>query len=576
MNASESKRTGAGTGICVIRGNPCSSVFQIAAKAFDTGVHRFPRIARITTTEPSVLSRLASIFATLLLALTSASARDWIVHPGSGADSNDGTASAPLATVRAAMDRAGVGDRVVLQPAGNRFRLFPIGRDASGSPLLAWAEESSSTSQRVIHFGGEFPKERSSDQNRLGLVAPLDTASFPPTGPAFAPEQASAHAIWRWIGLTAPDAVFVPDTPEGRALGEALRQHAPAGVGLVEAFLDRPEPVVLPHTTTGLPLAKDEMRARVERGPAELLAQAATHYGDRFSGSYIEALAVIARAEGGASHRAAELAEAHLEKSPALPKNGGEIAGTLLYARIDEPWARERVLAVAEMAFDAAGEPLEAMPTHNEMSDAVFMASPVLAHAGRISGDGRHFDQALRNFRFIAGLCRRPDGLYRHSPLDEAAWGRGNGFPALGLALTLQQFPESREGYGEMRDALCDHLAALAPHQDGDGMWHQVVDRPDSYAELTATCMIAYAIAVALDEGWVQEDGWRARLETAWSAVKRHVSSDGRTFVNVCTGTGKQPSLEDYYLREAILGPDGRAAAMVMLLASKLLEGQGP
>jgi rhamnogalacturonyl hydrolase YesR len=104
------------------------------------------------------------------------------------------------------------------------------------------------------------------------------------------------------------------------------------------------------------------------------------------------------------------------------------------------------------------------MPHHSEMSDAVFMASPVLAHAGRITGERRYFDQALRNYRFIAALCRRPDGIYRHSPLDEAAWGRGNGFPALGLALTLQQFPEDHGGYAHIRTATgCGTRSSIIP-----------------------------------------------------------------------------------------------------------------
>lgn len=465
------------------------------------------------------------------------------------------------------------------------YHTYPIGRDASGTPIMAWAGGGTrylpSNAYRIIHFGKHVPQEvapkLSPDNDWLGLLAPLDTTAFPPTGPAFAPEHSSAHAIWRWIGLAAPDAVFVPDTPEGRALGEALRNHPPAGVGMIDVFINRQsadgaqESIVLPRAEDELPVAKSEMLERVSRGPDELLQQIASGYGDRFAGSYIEALAIIARADGGLTHRSAELARSHLEKNPALPKNGGEIAGTLLYASIDEDWAKARVVAVADMAFDKEGKPLEAMPTHNEMSDAIFMASPVLAHAGRITGEMRYFDQALRNYRYIAGLCRRPDGIYRHSPLDEAAWGRGNGFPALGLALTLQQFPKDHEGYAEMRDALVAHLEALSPHQDSDGMWHQVIDHPDSYAELTATAMIAYAIATALGEGWLEDRGeWESRLDAAWSSAKMYVANDGQTFVNVCTGTGKQPTLEDYYRREAILGPDGRGAAMMMMLAAKL------
>ncbi|MCB1204867.1 MAG: glycoside hydrolase family 88 protein [Verrucomicrobiae bacterium] len=464
------------------------------------------------------------------------------------------------------------------------YHTYPIGRDSSGSPIMAWAGGGTrylpSNAYRILHFGKHVPQEVatkiSPDNDWLGLLAPLETAAFPPPGPAFAPENSSAHAIWRWIGLAAPDAVFVPDTPEGRALGDALSLHPPAGVGMVDVFITSEggdgvqEMVVLPRQQEGIPSAKVEMLARVSRSPNEVLNQVAANYGDRFAGSYIEALAVLARAEGGLTHRASELAKAHLEAKPDLPKNGGEIAGTLLYSIIDESWARERVLAVADMAFDAEKHPLEAMPTHNEMSDAVFMGSPILAQAGRISGEPRYFDQALQNFRFIAGLCRRDDGIYRHSPLNEAAWGRGNGFPALGLALTLQVFPENHEGYGEMRDALVAHLQDLAAHQDNDGMWHQIIDHPDSYAELTATSMIAYAIATGLEKGWLESKDWGTRLDSAWAAVKMHVATDGRNFVNVCTGTGKQATLEDYYRREAILGPDGRGAAMVMMLASKM------
>ncbi len=457
----------------------------------------------------------------------------------------------------------------------------PIGRHNTGESLMAWTKGASRPeAPRRIHLGlrpGESAWASLSEEVEWhGLVAPLESESFPPTGKAFETGQAYEHAVWRWIGLTAPEAVHLPDTAAGRALGRALQQHAPGEVGRVRVFVEKLsaegqwESTEWPWEGGEQVTAVAEMQARTERSPETVLAQVAQHYGDRFGGGYIDALAVMARMDGGLEHRAAALARTHLEKSPDLPKGASNIAGNLLYTRIDEPWARQRVLAVADMAFDASGEPLEAMPSHNEMSDQVFMGSPLLAEAGRISGEKRYYDQALQNYRFIAGLCRRPDGIYRHSPLDEGAWGRGNGFPALGLALTLQPFPESHEGFAEMRDALVAHLEALAPHQDEEGMWHQIIDRPDSYAELTSTSMISYAIAVALEKGWLPEVPWRGRLEAAWAALKRRVSSDGRVFFNVCTSTGKQTSLEDYYLREAILGPDGRGAAMVMILAQRL------
>ena len=464
------------------------------------------------------------------------------------------------------------------------YHTYAIGRNATGTPIMAWAggatRGSPSQAYRIIHFGKYVPQDVAPkllpDNDWLGLLAPLDTSKFPPSGPAFEPDNSSAHAIWRWIGLTAPDAVFVPDTPEGRALGKALQDFPPAGVGMINVFINRgsnkgvQESIVLPNTVNGNDMAKDEMRKRLARTPQEVINQLSEHYGNRFAGSYIEALALIAKKEAGITNRSKELAKEYLEKVPAALKSGGEIAGTLLYTGIEEPWAQERVLKVAGLAFDPEGNPLEAMPFHNEMSDAIFMASPLLARAGEISGEKRYFDQCFRNFTFIENLCRRSDGLYQHSPLTEAAWGRGNGFPALGLALVLPHFPDTHEGYPVLLAAFRDHLAALAKYQDTNGMWHQVIDHPDSYAELTATCMIGYAIAVGIESHWIEASEWQPRLDQAWNAVKMHISTDGKTLINVCTGTGKQPNLEAYYRREAILGSDDRGGAMALMFAAEM------
>ncbi|MEX2579778.1 MAG: glycoside hydrolase family 88 protein [Verrucomicrobiales bacterium] len=460
-------------------------------------------------------------------------------------------------------------------------RTFPIGRTSTGEPIMAWAAgdpgSPSSDTYRIVHFGKHSPAETTSDlspnNDWLGLMEPLAETTFPPRGDAFQPDNSASHAIWRWIGLTAPDAVFVPDTSAGRSLGAALQKHPPAQVGMVKVFLSREgesDLTVQPLEDDDPVMARSEMRRRVERSPETVGRQLAQHYGHRFSGSYIQALAVIARMKLDPESDAEKLARAHLETA-GLPKGGGDVAGTLLYAEIDEPWASRRVLEVASLAFDDDNEPLEAMPGHNEMSDAVFMACPVLTRAGKISGEPRFHDQCVRQLRFIQERCLRDDGLYRHSPLNEAAWGRGNGFSALGLALVLDHFPADHPERGRILDDYRQHLEALAKHQDDDGMWHQIIDLPDSYAEFTATCMIAYAISRGIRNGWLSDE-WRPRLDRAWEAVKARIGTDGLTLYNVCTGTGKQPTREDYYLRKAILGPDDRGGAMALMLAVEMAK----
>lgn len=458
-------------------------------------------------------------------------------------------------------------------------RVFPIGRSASGDPILAFAAGSigarSRDNYRVIHLGKHSPSETTSElspnNDWLGLMETLPDVTFPPAGEAFHPEHSAAHAIWRWIGLAAPDAVFVPDTPAGRSLGEALQKAPPAEVGMVNVFLSRKGENALsiqPLEPDNPRMAREEMADRLSRSPKDVIAQLLENYGKTFSGSYTQALSVIAAKNSGTD--VSELAAKHLENAK-LPSSPGDIAGTLLYASIPEPWASDRVLAVAKsLAFGEKGEPVKVVRPNQEMSDSVFMICPLLVKAGRLSGDTRYYDVCLSHLRFIQEMCLREDGIYRHSPLNDAAWGRGNGFPAFGLSLVLENLPEDYSGRAEILADFQQHLTALAKHQDAGGMWHQIIDHHDSYAEFTATCMISAAIARGLRNGWIAGPEWEGRLAKAWEAIKARIGTDGSTLYNVCTGTGKQPTLEDYYLRKAILGRDDRGGAMALMLASEM------
>src|SRR5690606_15924747 len=127
---------------------------------------------------------------------------------------------------------------------------------------------------------------------------------------------------------------------------------------------------------------------------------------------------------------------------------------------------------------------------------------------------------------------------YRHSPLDETAWGRGNGFVALGLTMCLSDLPENHPAYAKLLADFREHAAALARHQDYTGCWHQVVDLEGSYRELSSTCMIAFALARGIRRGWLPREEYEPVLQRAWQAVLTRVSPDGQ-LVDVCTGTGK-------------------------------------
>ena len=339
----------------------------------------------------------------------------------------------------------------------------------------------------------------------------------------------------------------------------------------------------VPRDVIGLPAAQAAsiVKARQARTPRQVAEQLSKVYGHRLdSVVYIPAVAMIARVRLGQIDDVRRIVEPYasgakstLPEKPTASHLSGHLIFDELAVRTKDPRYVKLVKVAADLGFDASGAMLEAMPFHNEMSDAFFMGCPILTAAGRLTGENKYFDMCLKHFRYMSKLTLRADGIYRHSPLSEAAWGRGNGFPALGMALSLSDLPESYTGRKEILDAFRAHMTALLPHQDAEGIWHQVIDVPASYAELSATAMIAFAMERGMKRGWLDASRFRRPADRAWEAVKARTSEDG-TMVDVCASTGKLPSPVDYFMRPASLGPDDRGGAMVMLLATERMPAE--
>jgi hypothetical protein len=326
---------------------------------------------------------------------------------------------------------------------------------------------------------------------------------------------------------------------------------------------------------------------RLARSPRQVAEQLAVVYGKKLDQvAYIPALPLVAKLHLSELAREPKYAEEvgrivapflRGDKSP-VPRSGSEQAGHLVFAELalrakGKDRQRWTLLCrnAADQAFASDDKPLPIMPFHSEMSDAVFMAGPILAVTGKLTGEGKYFDAAANHFASMRKLCVRRDGLYRHSPLCEAAWGRGNGFPALGLALALSDWPDDHPAKHELIAEFQKHMAALKPHQDAKtGCWHQVIDHPDSYDEYSCTCMIGFAMQRGIRRGWLAKNDYQPCVERAWRAIKERTSADGK-LVNVCTGTGKQKTLRDYLERPAINDRDDRGGAMGMLFATELM-----
>jgi rhamnogalacturonyl hydrolase YesR len=293
--------------------------------------------------------------------------------------------------------------------------------------------------------------------------------------------------------------------------------------------------------------------------------------------TYIQALALIARMRLGDTADVVRLAEpyANGSKDSLLRPNSLVMAGHLVFGELAEQTGDARytqlVRKAAGNAFTETGEMKEAMPFHGEMSDSVFMDFSILAKAGKLTGEKKYFDMAARHLAFMQKLVQRPDGLFRHSPLTDAAWGRGNAFPALGFALALTDFPKDHPDFSRILQTYQRYMATLAKFQDEDGLWRQIVDRPGTYPEFTCTSMIGFAMLRGIRNGWLDARTFRPIVDKAWQAVLTRSGPNG-VFFDVSESTNKQPTLEDYIHRAAILDQDPRAGAMALLFATEMMR----
>ena len=87
----------------------------------------------------------------------------------------------------------------------------------------------------------------------------------------------------------------------------------------------------------------------------------------------------------------------------------------------------------------------------------------------------------------------------------------------------------------------------LIRYQGVNGLWHQLLDKEDSYEEITGTAMFVFGIARGVKQGWLHPD----YIYVAWEGLKgmlTKITPEGDVTA-ICAGTGIMPALSFYYNR---------------------------
>lgn len=187
--------------------------------------------------------------------------------------------------------------------------------------------------------------------------------------------------------------------------------------------------------------------------------------------------------------------------------------------------------------------------------DDLYMSVPALAQMGALTGDGSYWDDAVKQIlQFSSRMFVPEKGLYRHGWVQDMVphpafhWARANGWAIVAMTELLEVLPAEHPGHAAVLAQYQAHIAGLAATQSGQGLWHQLLDRNDSYLETSASAMFVYSIARGINRGWLNAAAYGPVASLGWNAVVRKINAQGQV-EDTCIGTGMGFDPMFYYYR---------------------------
>lgn len=211
--------------------------------------------------------------------------------------------------------------------------------------------------------------------------------------------------------------------------------------------------------------------------------------------------------------------------------------------------------------------------------DDMYMINVVQSQAFRATKDLKYLDRAALATATYLDKLQEPGGLFHHAPDSPFYWGRGNGWYAAGMAELLRSLPKKHPRRARIMQGYKTMMASLLKYQAEDGLWRQLVDRPDVWAETSGTGMFAFALVTGVKEGWLDQKTYGPAARKAWLGLVKHLDAEANVR-EVCIGTNKAfqevgPDLDTqlkFYLERPRKTGDLHGQAAVLWTATALLR----
>lgn len=202
-------------------------------------------------------------------------------------------------------------------------------------------------------------------------------------------------------------------------------------------------------------------------------------------------------------------------------------------------------------------------------ADDLYMSVPFMIRYATVMNDKSMLEDAVQQALDYYKYLIHPElGISYHcyySDMSEngtACWGRANGWFLLAYVDLLSMLPEAHPNRNLLIHNLQQYVKGISRYQSSSGAWHQLLDKSDSYLEMSCTAMFTYGIAKAVNKGWVHKD-YADVAEEGWKSIVNNMTED-YDIKDICVGTGIRPSITYYYNRPAKMNEPHGLGALIL------------
>lgn len=199
--------------------------------------------------------------------------------------------------------------------------------------------------------------------------------------------------------------------------------------------------------------------------------------------------------------------------------------------------------------------------------DGLYMGGPFAIQYGQMFDEPELTDLVMYQEELMRKNTKdERTGLYFHG-YDESkqapwatrnghapeVWGRALGWYSMVTTNFIEMLPEDHPKRAELKLVVRELIDSLIEFQDKEtGLWYQVVDKgdqTDNWLESSCSSLFVYAIAKAVNKGYIDESYFEAAVKGYEGLLKHSIDVDDKgnvTLSGICIGTSI--GVYDYYV----------------------------